>query len=160
MILCGVYRCRPFKTGVDNLRVMYESTRKRFAHLPLRPEGTLKTLLASSLLTRFLFVHSALFRLALQDRDQLHAEQELVHDELPALLEDLECLLRPGGRQGQSLLPRGAPLHMLAICLFSLHFSGETLASCDSRECAGSGGVRTTTKESLALLVLFGTINK
>jgi hypothetical protein len=172
------------------LRKIYEKNYSRYSqqlHNPqsglLKLDGTLKNLTISAFLSRFVFVHGLFFYLALSEAHvsastppptslpkydvNLTADRatELARDQLSSVLEDLERLLRLRQMKGDVLL------QMIAVCLFSLHFSGDAIADCS---CSGEGGAEEggagaeswsegrarTTKESLSLLMLYGMINK
>jgi hypothetical protein len=178
------------------LRKIYEKNNSRFSrqlHNPqqsglLKPDGTLQHLTVSAFLSRFLFVHGLLFYLALNeahaaaassppptipkyDSDMTEGKaKELIHDQFPAVMEDFEQLLRLRQVREEVLL------HMLTVCLFSLHFSGDngndnaSGSHSHSQACdlEGEGDALSyppssdgrTTKESLSLLILYSMINK
>lgn len=128
-----------------------------------------------------MFVHGLLFYLALAEKKEAHEAtssstpcvsvlipkydldmtaakaRELIHDQLPAIMEDLEQLLRTPIR-GQQQLKDEMLLHMVVVSLFSLHFSASNKNNENNID--GESVRARTTKESLSLLLLYSMINK
>ena len=177
--------CRPFKTGVDNLRKMYKKIISRSSR-QLRESQSFKNAGSSTFsifLSRFLLIQGLLFYLSeheaqrrtfsssestLQIDFEMTQEkaQALIREHAPMVMDDFDRILRYRRLKDETLL------RMLTVCLFSVHFDGTEIlnssrigdtgvskSTIKKEEEPDTVGVRTA-RESLSLMFLYNVMNK